>query len=101
MVALIAAIAEYYNVPLGEYDMAEYAIEIERKICDLPGGKQDQFAAAFGGFNFMEFLKDGRTIVNPLRLNQKTQNMMELSTCLLYTSPSPRDRTRSRMPSSA
>ena len=84
VVALIAAIAEYYNVPLGEYDMAEYAIEIERKICDLPGGKQDQFAAAFGGFNFMEFLKDGRTIVNPLRLNSKTQNMMELSTVLYY-----------------
>ena len=84
VVALIAAIAEYYNVPLGEYDMAEYAIEIERKICDLPGGKQDQFAAAFGGFNFMEFLKDGRTIVNPLRFNEKTQNMMELSTVLYY-----------------
>ena len=84
VVTLIAAIAEYYNIPLGEYDMAEYAIEIERKICDLPGGKQDQFAAAFGGFNFMEFLKDGRTIVNPLRLNSKTQNMMELSTVLYY-----------------
>jgi len=84
VIALIAAIAEYYNIPLGEYDMAEYAVEIERKICDLPGGKQDQFAAAFGGFNFMEFLKDGRTIVNPLRLNNKTQNMMELSTVLYY-----------------
>ena len=47
VVALIAAIAEYYNIPLGEYDIAEYAIEIERKICDLP---EDQFAAAFGGF---------------------------------------------------
>ena len=91
VVALIAAIAEYYNVPLGEYDMAEYAIEIERKICDLPGGKQDQFAAAFGGFNFMEFLKDGRTIVNPLRLNQKTQNMMELSTVLYYVGKPRRD----------
>ena len=91
VVALIAAIAEYYNVPLGEYDMAEYAIEIERKICDLPGGKQDQFAAAFGGFNFMEFLKDGRTIVNPLRLNQKTQNMMELSTVLYYVGKTRKD----------
>jgi len=84
VVALVAAIAEYYNIPMGEYDMADAAVEIERKICDLPGGKQDQFAAAFGGFNFMEFLKDGRTIVNPLRLNHKTQNMMELSTVLYY-----------------
>jgi len=84
VVALIAAIAEYHKIPLGEYDIAEYAVEIERKICDMPGGKQDQFAAAFGGFNFTEFLQDGRTIVNPLRLNYKTQNMMELSTVLYY-----------------
>ena len=76
VVALVAAITEYYGIPVGEYDIAEDAIEIERKICDLPGGKQDQFAAAFGGFNFMEFLKDGRAIINPLRLNYKTQNMM-------------------------
>ena len=84
VVSLIAAIAEYHKIPLGEYDIAEYAVEIERKICDMPGGKQDQFAAAFGGFNFTEFLQDGRTIVNPLRLNYKTQNMMELSTVLYY-----------------
>ena len=84
VVALVAAITEYYGLPRGEYDIAEDAIEIERKICDLPGGKQDQFAAAFGGFNFMEFLKDGRAIVNPLRLNHKTQNMMELNTVLYY-----------------
>ena len=84
VVALVSAIAEYHKIPLGEYDIAEYAVEIERKICDMPGGKQDQFAAAFGGFNFTEFLTDGRTIVNPLRLNYKTQNMMELSTVLYY-----------------
>ena len=84
VVALIAAITEYYGLPVGEYDIAEDAIEIERKICDLPGGKQDQFAAAFGGFNFMEFLKDGRAIINPLRMNYKTQNMMELNTVLYY-----------------
>jgi len=84
VVALVAAITEYYGIPMGEYAMAEAAIDIERNICDLPGGKQDQFAAAFGGFNFIEFLKDGRAIVNPLRLNYKTQNMMELSTVLYY-----------------
>ena len=78
-VALVSAICEYYGIPVGEYDVAEDAIEIERKICDLPGGKQDQFAAAFGGFNYIDCLKDGRTGVNPLRLNYKTQNMMELN----------------------
>ena len=93
VVALIAAIAEYHKIPLGEYDIAEYAVEIERTICDLPGGKQDQFAAAFGGFNFTEFLQDGRTIVNPLRLNYKTQNMMELSTVLYYVGK-PREDSR-------
>ena len=84
VVALVSAIAEYHKIPLGEYDIADYAVDIERKICDMPGGKQDQFAAAFGGFNFTEFLTDGRTIVNPLRLNYKIQNMMELSTVLYY-----------------
>ena len=84
VVALISAIAEYYGIPLGEYDVADYAVDVERNICNLPGGKQDQFAAAFGGFNFIEFLPDGRTIVNPLRLNFKTQNMLELSTVLYY-----------------
>ena len=93
VVALIAAITEYYGLPVGEYDIAEDAIEIERKICDLPGGKQDQFAAAFGGFNFMEFLKDGRAIVNPLRMNYKTQNMMELNTVLYYVGK-PRENSR-------
>ena len=93
VVALIAAIAEYHKIPLGEYDIAEYAVEIERNICNMPGGKQDQFAAAFGGFNFTEFLQDGRTIVNPLRLNYKTQNMMELSTVLYYVGK-PRENSR-------
>ena len=93
VVALVSAIAEYHKIPLGEYDIADYAVDIERKICDMPGGKQDQFAAAFGGFNFTEFLQDGRTIVNPLRLNYKTQNMMELSTVLYYVGK-PRENSR-------
>ena len=93
VVSLTAAITEYYNIPMGEYDIAEASVEIERKICNLPGGKQDQFAAAFGGFNFIEFLQDGRSIVNPLRLNYKTQNMMELSTVLYYVGK-PREDSR-------
>lgn len=84
VVALIAAISEYYGLPKDEYEIASDAWTIERVICNLPGGKQDQYSAAFGGFNFIEFLQDGRTVVNPLRLNYKTQNMLEINTVLYY-----------------
>ena len=84
VVALISAISEYYGLALTEYEKAEFALDIERDICDFPGGKQDQYSAVFGGFNYIEFLQDGRTIVNPLRLNYKVQNMIELNTVLYY-----------------
>lgn len=84
VVALISAISEYHNLPKDEYEIANLAVHIERTVCNLPGGKQDQYSAAFGGFNYLEFLQDGRTIVNPLRLNYKTQNMLELNTVLYY-----------------
>lgn len=84
VVSLIAAISEYLNIPLGEYDIAKSAFDIERNICNLPGGKQDQFASAFGGFNYIEFFKNDQVIVNPLRLNFKIQNMLEMNTVLYY-----------------
>lgn len=93
VVALVTAISEYYGIPYDEYEIASAALEIEREICDLPGGKQDQYSAAFGGFNYIEFLQDGRTIVNPLRLNYKTQNMLEMNTVLYYVG-SPRSDVR-------
>lgn len=93
VVALVAAISEYYGIPYDEYETASAALKIEREICDLPGGKQDQYSAAFGGFNYIEFLQDGRTIVNPLRLNYKTQNMLEMNTVLYYVG-SPRSDVR-------
>jgi len=84
VVSIIAALSEYLSIPMGEYDIAKTAFNIERNICYLPGGKQDQFAAAFGGFNYIEFLKEDQTIVNPLRLNYKVQNMLEMNTVLYY-----------------
>ena len=93
VVALVTAISEYYGIPYDEYETASAALKIEREICDLPGGKQDQYSAAFGGFNYIEFLQDGRTIVNPLRLNYKTQNMLEMNTVLYYVG-SPRSDAR-------
>src|SRR5690348_9584953 len=87
-VAIIGAFAEMLRLPLGEYDIAHYAYEIERTYLQWAGGKQDQYAATFGGVNFMEFYADDKVIVNPLRIKQEYLNELENNLVLYYTSTS-------------
>lgn len=88
VVAIIGAFAEMLKLPLGEYDIAQLAYDIERKDLGMAGGKQDQYAATFGGVNYMEFLAADQVIVNPLRIREEYLFELENNLVLYYTSTS-------------
>lgn len=87
-IAIIGAYTEWLSLPLGEYDLAYLAYLVERVDLMQAGGKQDQYAAAFGGFNFMEFSSDDKVIVNPLRIKNETINELSNNLLLYYTNSS-------------
>jgi len=88
VVAVLGVFAEMLKLPFGEYDLAQYAYDIERKDLKLAGGKQDQYAATFGGVNYMEFYANDKVVVNPLRIKQQHLFELENNLLLYYTATS-------------
>jgi D-glycero-alpha-D-manno-heptose-7-phosphate kinase len=83
-VAMVGVFKHWQNWPLTDYEIAELTYQIERIELQIAGGKQDQYAATFGGFNFIEFY-DKVVIVNPLRIKDAIINELEYNLLLCYT----------------
>jgi D-glycero-alpha-D-manno-heptose-7-phosphate kinase len=84
MVTLVGLLKEWKSLPLTDYEIADMAHRIERHDLGIQGGLQDHYAAAFGGFNYIEFAGD-RVIVNPLRIPADVQNELQYNLLLVFT----------------
>jgi D-glycero-alpha-D-manno-heptose-7-phosphate kinase len=83
-VAVLGALAHVLGIRLDNYQMAELAYTVERTDLCISGGKQDQYASVFGGFNLIEFSRNA-VVVNPLRIPSNVLNELESHMLLCYT----------------
>jgi D-glycero-alpha-D-manno-heptose-7-phosphate kinase len=84
-VNILKTLTTYLDRPLSRYDLAERAFYIARNILGRHVGRQDEFAAAFGGFNFMTFGTDGLTEVQPVDIDSELLRELQSKLMLFFT----------------
>jgi len=84
-VNVLQAISTYLHMPLSKFDLAQKAFHIATQVLGKPVGKQDEFATAYGGLNFMTFDPDGSTHVEPLKLEPEVTSALQRKLMLFFT----------------
>ncbi len=84
-VGLLNALAAFKGSHLSREDLGRESCHIEIDLCGEPIGKQDQYAAAFGGLNLIEFKQDDRVVVSPIILRPDVREMLTRRLLVFYT----------------
>ena len=84
-VNVLKTLTSYLHIPLSKQALAERAFHVARNVLGRHVGKQDEYAAAFGGLNFFEFLPDGEARVQSLALNHSIANELQGNLLLFFT----------------
>lgn len=79
------SVSAYLKRPITKKYLAEAACRTEIEKLRKPIGKQDQYAAAFGGFNFIRFLPNNKVIVEPVKISANTKRLLKSRLLLFYT----------------
>lgn len=84
-VGVLRALTAYLELSVSKYELAEQSFRIARDVLRKPVGKQDEYAAAFGGLNFIRFHEDGTASVEPVPLRSDSIRELESSLMLFFT----------------
>jgi D-glycero-alpha-D-manno-heptose-7-phosphate kinase len=84
-VGLLNALHAFVGRHAGAEQLAREACEIEIERCGEPIGKQDQYATAFGGLNFIRFNPDDSVVIEPIICQRETIQQMQSHTLVFYT----------------
>jgi len=84
-VNILKIISVHLQRSISKYDLAEHAFDIARNVLGKHVGKQDEYAATFGGLNLISFHPDGTTLVEPIELNPAVANELQRNLMLFFT----------------